>query len=423
MNPAQGVENEGLVSSSVDDEGDLRGDNDNDRHADQSGDSSGNGSDCSDDDSSDEDCSDVDPSGDEDDDDGCSDSDEEDDTGEHDALTIVRLRANEDAPWMHHYFLARRNARSSFPDAVVVTHNSGTGHIYCAGKHPGQSSYIHSCTLKDGEASDDCSFTLLFREHVRNDTLPLATSAASNVVTHNSRFVTIVDRLGTSAALLRASKRGVKCYSCTAPCSHAQQCKETELHLSEPSPEQRGNEHLVEFDDTTGEYKMPAAAKFVSSYRSKLLCPDGNVGHSMVPKEDFAKRLVASGEGTVLRPFTDTAAMSCQTCHGPTINIQWLTVGAIHTGFVAALSLPLCAHCKHPLHIGTIPCDEKADLFIGKPRELEDGTLMCWAVDMALVRTFLDNRGKITVRRLHAALCDSVARNVPQPLGTRSQPR
>lgn len=44
---------------------------------------------------------------------------------------------------------------------------------------------------------------------------------------------------------------------------------------------------------------MPAAAEFVSSYRSKLLCSDSSVGHSVVSKEDFAKRLVASGEGRV----------------------------------------------------------------------------------------------------------------------------
>lgn len=341
-------------------------------------------------------------------------------------VEFVRLKSAASTSHIEHYFIATPSLKTSFPDGVVLTFNSKTKDVFCCGKHPFREPGGHSWNMADDKPS--CFFAYVFKEHYGRHQTGNAAVTRDAVKMHTSQWATCVDKDGASAALLRYVGSRLKCYSCwVAPCKHIEMCKAFfEGYISEDAlaAEAPG---IVQFKD--GEYWMPLAAKFVSQYQPRLICANDD-GSDLEPISELLSmedRQRASIDRTPARPFKDISVMTCEACHvePPDLRVAWLTVGCLHPIFVALVDLPMCDSCMRPLHVEGTSCDQKADLFIGKKQtlQLEAGpTQFAWAVDMAVVRSFLFDNGWKTLRQVHHTHLRWTTKLLPLQFGNLKPP-
>lgn len=309
------------------------------------------------------------------------------------------------------YFLALARSSAAFPDAVVLTWDSSKGVLFCDGKHE-DGSRQHQW-LVSSDTTPPCKFTVFFNYTLQQtNKLPVASNAIyPDIVAHQTRFVTIVDSSSGTAALLRPQGQQLKCYSCsTARCSHLAKCHAAHVNPAEKSKGQ--SLPLVGFRD--GEYYVPSAADFVSRYRPTLILPKSDLFRSDVSalsERSWDERLSSAGRHErlgepPLRPFPNEQSLSLCTCV-PDAGIAWLTVGCIHQTFITVIELPLCNCCGVPLRIDGVSCDERADLYIGKKFTV-DGASFAWALDMAVLRSFIKTRGRENLTLVYNKFCENV---------------
>ena len=345
---------------------------------------------------------------------------DEDDDDDDDEMGVEPVNSEfvqiDEACQKKFYFLALPRVSAAFPDAVVLTWDLSSGTLFCDGKHDDGSRQHQWLVGSDTEPT--CKFTVFFNHALQTSGLPIASDAIyPDIVAHQTRFVTIVDSNNGTAALLRPHRQQLKCYSCSmVRCPHLAKCHAAHF---KPAVIPKGQSRpLIGFRN--GEYYVPSAEDFVSQYRPMLLLPKSDLfvsDVSALSEGSWCERLSSAGRQYAqgephLRPFGNEQSFSPCTCV-PDAGIAWLTVGCLHQIFVTVIELPLCSRCGVPLRVDGASCDERADLFIGEKLTV-DGASFAWALDMAVLRSFIKAGGKENLTQVYKMHCQYVLRCPPR---------
>ena len=320
------------------------------------------------------------------------------------------------------FFLALERSTSRFPDAAVLVWEPSTEQLFCEGKHSGKTRQ-HSNCVRDTHGL--CDFQLFFKESLKDIGQHQGCNAVNDlpIRRHLTRYLTLFWKSKQRAFLLRPTGGKLKCYSCERKdCQHALECYDAGHKPSDPV-EGSNDAPLVGFMD--GEYNAPYAASYLSSSAPSLLVPNSDAHWSPITRlsaKDFYSRQacgamqVADSSAEPFRPFSEEQAVACAS--HVMAGVAWLRVGCcLVQGGVVAMELPVCGTCSALVHVAvessgpavsTVSCDQRADVFVGSLQSSADGKPYAWAMDMALVRSFVTSYGATNIRQLYQTFCSTV---------------